>query len=168
LGFAGLALADVLRAEEVAGVGSSNKAVINIHLDGGPPQMDLIDLKPRAPSEIRGEFSPIRTRLPGVHISELLPKLADLADRFVFIRSLVGSDGKHHAFQCQSGYVEQDLKPLGGWPAMGSVVAKLKGSPQDPAPSFVDLMQGRPLVRAARLLGTDLPAISARHLEDLR
>ena len=56
LGFGGLTLADMLRAEDAAGIRLSSKAVSNIHLDGGPPQMDLIDPKPDAPSEIRGEF----------------------------------------------------------------------------------------------------------------
>ena len=86
----GLSLADLLRAEASAGVGSSNKAIINVHLDGGPPQMDMIDLKPQAPAELRGEFNPISTSIPGVQICELLPRIAAMADRFAFIRSLVG------------------------------------------------------------------------------
>src|SRR4249919_85 len=98
MGIGGLTLADLLRAEEAAGIRSSNKAVVNIHLDGGPPHIDMIDLKPQAPVEIRGEFAPIATRLPGYAISEHLPKLAALADRLVFIRSLVGSVGVHDAF----------------------------------------------------------------------
>src|SRR5205809_5848720 len=71
----GLTLARLLEAEQVAGIGKSHKAVINIHLDGGPPQMDMIDLKPQAPVEIRGEFSPIATKIPGIQICELLPKM---------------------------------------------------------------------------------------------
>ena len=54
-------LAQMLRAEDAAGVRSSSKAVIFVHLDGGPPQLDMIDLKPHAPVEIRGEFLPIAT-----------------------------------------------------------------------------------------------------------
>src|SRR5262249_33400759 len=147
LGFAGLTLADLLRAEAASGIRSSTKAIINIHLDGGPPQMDTIDLKPDAPGEIRGEFKPITTKLPGFQVCELMPKLAALADKFAFIRSLVGSAGAHDAFQCQSGFPEKARKSLGGRPALGSVVAKLRGSSKDTAPPFVDLMQGRPLVR---------------------
>src|SRR5438105_12544282 len=60
----GLTLAGLLRAEEAAGIKSSTKAVIIIYLDGGPPQMDTIDLKPNAPVEVRGEFRPIATKLP--------------------------------------------------------------------------------------------------------
>src|SRR5687767_11127124 len=143
----GLTLTDLLRAEAAAGIRSSHKAVINVHLDGGPPHLDMIDLKPQAPVEIRGEFSGIATALPGYSICEHLPQLAALAERLVFIRSLVGAAGAHNAFQCQSGYNEKDLQSLGGRPALGSVVAKLRGSSSDVAPSFVDLMQGRALVR---------------------
>ena len=147
VGIGGLTLADLLRAEQAAGIGSSNKAIIYLHLDGGPPQMDMIDLKPEAPVEIRGEFMPISTAVPGFQICELMPKMARTADKFAFIRSLVGSAGRHDAFQCQSGYSNKDLESIGGRPAMGSVVAKLKGSPSDVAPSYVDIMQGRPFVR---------------------
>src|SRR5438874_4640206 len=108
----GLTLADLLRAEAAAGIQSSTKAVINIHLDGGPPHMDMIDLKPDAPAEIRGEFKPIATKLPGLQVSELMPKLASIADKFAFIRSLVGSAGAHDAFQCQSGFTATDLQSL--------------------------------------------------------
>ncbi len=147
LALGGLTLADLLRLEAAAGIKSSEKAVIMIHLDGGPPQMDMIDLKPEAPVEIRGEFKPIATRVVGLQLCELMPKLAGIADRFAFVRSLVGSAGAHDAFQCQSGFSGKDLQSLGGRPALGSVVAKLFGTPQDVAPPFVDLMQGRPLVR---------------------
>lgn len=163
----GLTLANLLRAEAAAAAetgadsgGASDatasarnqgsrrgKSVINIHLDGGPPHQDMIDLKPLAPAEIRGEFSPIATRLTGFQICEHLPGLASIADRIAFIRSLVGAAGAHDAFQCQSGWEAKSLAAIGGRPAMGAVVAKLQGSPSDDAPAFVDMMQGRPLVR---------------------
>ena len=147
LGVAGLTLADLLRAEAAAGVGSSTKAVINVHLDGGPPQLDMIDLKPESPVEIRGEFSPIATTMPGFHVCELMPRLASIAEKFAWVRSLVGSAGAHDAFQCMSGFDGKDLQSLGGRPAMGAVVSKLRGKTTDTAPAFVDLMQGRALVR---------------------
>jgi hypothetical protein len=174
LGLGGLTLADLLRLEAAQGV-KTNKAVINVHLDGGPPHLDTIDLKPDAPVEVRGEFKPIATKIPGIRIGELLPKLASIADRFAFIRSLVGSAGAHDAFQCQSGFPAVDLKSLGGRPAMGSVIAKLQGSTDDPAPPFVDLMQGRPLVRNSARPGflgptynpfrPDISKLFARELE---
>ena len=144
LGVGGLTLADLLRAEN--GRGSSTKAVINIHLDGGPPQMDMIDPKPEAPAELRGEFTSIASKLPGIHLTELMPRMAAAADRFVFLRSLVGSAGRHDGFQCQSGYHNKELGGIGGRPALGCVADHLLGSNGD-APAFVDLMQGRPLAR---------------------
>ncbi len=147
LGFGGLTLAGLLRAEAAHGIGSSTKSIINIHLDGGPPQMDMFDLKPEAPAEVRGEFRPISTRIPGFQICELMPRLAAMADQFAFIRSLVGAAGRHDAFQCMSGFEKKDLESLGGRPAFGCVISKLHGSAADEVPSFVDLMQGRALVR---------------------
>src|SRR6478672_6896047 len=94
-GCGGWTLADLLRAEAAEGIRSSTKAVINVHLDGGPPHMDMIDLKPGAPVEIRGEFKPIATRLPGFQICELMPRVASIAHKFAFVRSLVGSAGAH-------------------------------------------------------------------------
>lgn len=146
-GFGGWTLSDLLQAESASGITKSNKSIINIHLDGGPPHLDTIDPKPEAPVEVRGEFDSIETRIPGLRISEMLPRLADIADKFVFIRSLVGSVGVHDAFQCQSGFGAKELDSLGGRPAVGSVLSRLLGSSTDPAPTFVDLMQGRPYVR---------------------
>jgi uncharacterized protein (DUF1501 family) len=175
LGLGGLTLADLLRAEAAADVTSSEKAVIAIHLDGGPPQMDTIDPKPEAPVEVRGEFKPIATKVVGLQLCELMPKTAGIADKFAFIRSLVGSAGVHDAFQCQSGFPAKDLQSLGGRPALGAVVAKLRGSPEDAAPPFVDLMQGRPLVRNSARPGflgptyspfrPDISKLFARELE---
>lgn len=109
--------------------------------------MDLIDPKPEAPVEIRGEFASIPTALPGVHFTELLPRLAKNARRYAFIRSLVGADGLHNAFQSQSGYKEKELANIGGRPALGCVLSKLLSHPSDGSPTAVDLMQGRGLVR---------------------
>jgi hypothetical protein len=79
LGLGGLTLADMLRAAERPG-GDSGKSVIHVHLDGGPPQMDTIDPKPEGPAEVRGEFAPIATSVPGIRICELLPRIAARAD----------------------------------------------------------------------------------------
>jgi hypothetical protein len=176
IGFGGMTLAGLLRAEAASGIKSSIKSVIHIHLDGGPPHMDMIDLKPEAPVEIRGEFKPIKTKVTGLQICELMPKVASIADKFAFIRTLIGSAGAHDAFQCVSGFPASDLQSMGGRPALGSVLAKLRGSPKDTAPPFVDLMQGRPLVRNSARPGflgptyqpfrPDISKMFARELED--
>ena len=87
-GLGGLSLVDLLRAE--ATPAAIRRAVIHVHLDGGPPQMDTIDMKPDGPAEVRGEFSAIATTVPGIQVCELLPGLARLADRFAFLRAVVG------------------------------------------------------------------------------
>jgi uncharacterized protein (DUF1501 family) len=176
MGFGSFSLADLLRSEAQAGIGGSHKAIINIHLDGGPPQMDMIDPKPDAPKEVRGEFSPISTKVPGLYLSELLPKTASIADKIAFIRSLVGSTGQHNAYQCMSGFDNKDMAAMGGRPAMGSVIAKLRGSTRDAAPAFVDMMQGRPLARNSARPGflgpsfgpfrPDISHLFSRKLED--
>src|SRR6516165_8164444 len=138
LALGGLSLPQILRAEEQAGVTRSHKAVIMIFLSGGPPHQDMVDLKPDAPAEIRGEFKPIRTNVPGIDVCELLPGLAGMMDRFAVIRSVVGSEGQHAAFQCMTGRTHA-RQPQGGWPSLGSVASKLQG-PTDPAvPPFVGL-----------------------------
>src|SRR5436309_767982 len=90
LGLGGLALPQLLQAEEQAGIRRSHKAVIMIFLPGGPSHQDIFDLKMDAPAEIRGEFRPIKTSVPGIEICEHLPKLAALMDRCAVIRSIVG------------------------------------------------------------------------------
>ena len=127
----GLTLPKLLEAEAATAVGRSHKSVIMIFLAGGPPHQDMWDLKPDAPSNIRGEFSPIKTNVPGIEICELFPRLAKISDKLVYIRSIVGATGSHRAFQCLTGRDHRN-QPPGGWPCMGSVVAKL-GGPVDPA-----------------------------------
>src|SRR5580700_4902327 len=88
LSVGGLSLAGLLKAEEQAGIRSSNKSVIMVYLAGGLSHQDTFDLKPHAPVGIRGEFKPINTSIPGVQISEHLPLLARTADRMAIIRSV--------------------------------------------------------------------------------
>jgi len=137
----GLTLAGLLRAEATAGVGSSQKAIINIHLGGGPSHQDMWDLKPKAPVEFRGEFNPVATNVPGMEICEHFPKLATMADRFAVIRSVVGSVGAHSNFQTHTGYSSRDLANAGGHPSLGSVVSKMYGS-HNGAPPFISYNGG--------------------------
>src|SRR3989442_6283136 len=104
LGFGGLTLADLLRLEAQAGTSLSKKSVINVSLAGGPSHLDLFDLKPEAPPEIRGEFHPIPTSVPGIEICHLLPKLAQLMDKLAIIRSLTGIVDEHSPSQTESGF----------------------------------------------------------------
>src|SRR6187200_1044765 len=126
LALCGLSLPQLLQAEAQAGIKQSNKSIIMLFLSGGPPHQDMVDLKPDAPAEVRGEFYPIRTNVPGIDICEHLPRLSRMMDRFAVIRSLVGSEGHHASFQCVTGRTQQ-AQPAGGWPSFGSIVSKLRG-----------------------------------------
>jgi Protein of unknown function (DUF1501) len=135
-----LDLTDVLRADTLQPA-KRHKAVINIFLAGGPPHQDMWDLKPDAPSEIRGEFRPIDTNVPGIQIGETFPRLASMMDRCAILRSIVGATGGHDAWQCMTGWHPRDLQVLGGHPSLGAVAAKVLG-PVDPSvPAFVGLAE---------------------------
>jgi hypothetical protein len=139
VGAGALSLADIYRAEASAGTSNPHKAVINIFLGGGPPHQDMWEIKTEAPREIRGEFSPIDTSVPGIQICEVFPQLAGLMHKSVVIRSVVGSTGGHDAFQSMTGWGHDSMRSLGGRPSMGSALARLEG-PVDPSvPPFVGL-----------------------------
>ncbi|MEO1995865.1 MAG: DUF1501 domain-containing protein, partial [Planctomycetaceae bacterium] len=135
----GLSLPQILAAQSRNGETSRHKSVIMIYLAGGPPHQDLFDLKPDAPLEFRGEFEPINTNVPGIEISELLPKLASRMDKCAIIRSLVGAEGRHDSFECCTGHHARGNQPSGGWPALGSSLSKLRGSVHPSLPPYVDL-----------------------------
>lgn len=136
-GVGGLSMPELLRAESAAG-GSRRRSVIMIFLPGGPPHQDMFDLKPDAPSEVRGEFRPIATNVPGIQMCELLPRLARITDKLAIVRSIVGATGDHYSFQCMTGRSHQ-RQPSGGWPEFGSVVAKLEGATTPATPAYVGL-----------------------------
>ncbi len=139
LALGGLSLPQVLAAQQAGGGSSRHKAVIMVFLAGGPPHQDMLDVKPQAPSEVRGEFEPIATSIPGIQISELMPRVAGMMDKFAIIRSLVGAEGRHDSFECCTGRHFNSPQPQGGWSAMGSALSHLYG-PVDPSvPPYVDL-----------------------------
>jgi Protein of unknown function (DUF1501) len=133
---AGLSLSGYLRlaaAGETAG--AKAKSAIFINLTGGPSHMDTFDLKPNAPSEFRGQFSPIKTNVSGVEISEHLPKLAQCADKFAIVRGVTHTLGAH---ELGTEYVNTGSRPIPSleYPGYGAVVTKELGGPQD-LPPFV-------------------------------
>lgn len=129
-------LGNVLRwshAGEVAG--GKARAAIFVNLGGGPSHMDTFDLKPDSPAEYRGEFQPIETNVPGVHISEHLPKLAKVADKFALLRGVSHTLAAH---ELGSQYVNTGNRPLPSleFPGYGSVVTKELSGPRE-LPPFV-------------------------------
>ena len=89
LGAIGLSLPDLLAAQAQGAVAKEHdeRSVILIFNLGAPSQVDLFDMKPEAPAEIRGPFKPIKTKAPGMEISEILPLHAQHADKFSLVRS---------------------------------------------------------------------------------
>jgi len=138
LALGGLSLPHLLQAEQTQRLNADGKGIIMIYLPGGPPHQDMWDIKTEAPAEIRGEFNPIQTKVPGVEICEHFPMLAAMADKLTFIRSVVGANGQHYAFQCLTGHDDRN-QPAGGWPSMGSVMANVFGPKHESIPPFVGL-----------------------------
>lgn len=169
LGMGGLALPQLLQAEAQAGLGSSRKSVIMVYLSGGLSHQDTFDLKPDAPSEVRGEFKPIATSVPGIQVGELLPKMAASIDKFAVVRSLVGLRDEHSSWQNLTGF-PMDQSQREGRPHFGSVVSRIQGASDPVVPPFVDLfpvMQHKPYnaadsghlgsaYRGAKMTGDDL------------
>jgi len=134
-----LALPRLLAAEARSGIKSSHRAIINVFLPGGPPHIDMWDLKPDAPPEIRGEFKPIKTNVSGIDIGEHFPQMAKMMDKFVVIRSLVGSSGDHAASQCMTGRKPDPQRP-GYWPSQSAWITKVQGPVNKAIPPNLSLM----------------------------
>jgi hypothetical protein len=156
LGLGGLTLANLLQLRAEESVRSrSQKSVIMVYLHGGPPHMDMFDMKPDAPAEIRGEFRPIPTNVPGVEICELLPKLATVADKLSVIRNLTFNEylEGHNPPLVYTGYYNSTAKPSHR-PTFGSVASHFLGKSVRGVPPYVafDGMDTKP-VRSMHYLG---------------
>lgn len=157
--FGGMSLPNLVRAEELALRARSEqgrhreraarngwlrpgkaKSVLLLYLMGGPPQQDMWDMKPDAPAEVRGEFKPIKTNVPGIEICELLPKMAQWMHRSAIVRSVHHEGGDHNPLPSMSGYNGPStagsivMPGTGDPPSMGSVCEYLGlGGPDLPA-----------------------------------
>jgi hypothetical protein len=99
----------------------------------------MYDIKHEAPKEIAGPWQPIPTNVPGIEICEHLPMLAQIMDKLIPFRSIVGAQSGHDATQCYTGRPPRGNVPQGGWPQFGSVVSKLQGPVHESVPPFVSL-----------------------------
>jgi hypothetical protein len=144
LAFGGLSLADVLRLRAAASpIEGRPKSVIMIHLSGGPSHVDMYDMKPAAPIEYRGEFSPIRTNVPGIEICAHMPMQAMIADKFAILRGVQLIFPLHTGNEFYSGYPWQENPRASGpgeakRPALGSVVSRLRPGPPG-IPPYISL-----------------------------
>jgi hypothetical protein len=140
LGLAGLSLADTLEARGEPGAGRRRAdAVILLFMAGGPSHLDTYDMKPDAPADVRGPFRPIRTRVPGLEVSELLPRHVPISPHLSVIRSLthelsVHDDGTHWL---QTGHPLLNARARGQQhPSQGSVVSALRGPNRTGVPAY--------------------------------
>ncbi len=134
LGLGGLTLADVLRLRAESNSATSPRAVIMICLAGGPSHIDMYDLKPDAPAEFRGEFKPIKTRVPGLDICEHLPLQASIADKLALVRTVQFVEPMQHELEeVYTGFPKSAKRP-----AFGSVISRYRGASSN-LPSYVSL-----------------------------
>jgi len=146
LGVAGMAavglpqLLKVQEASAAAGQLKKDTAVILLWLDGGPGHMDMYDMKPEAPAEYRGLWTPIKTNVPGFDITELFPLQAKIADKFSIVRSLHHDTGDHftggHWMITGRGGVS-GVNNAGKYPFFGSIATKVTGPRQQGMPANV-------------------------------
>lgn len=124
----GLSLPSLLRAQEAAerqGAATDKQtSVIILWMRGGPSHIDMWDMKPQAPAEYRGEFSPISTAVPDIQICELLPKTAAVMDKWSIVRSLHGGGHSSGDQLCFTGYEAGSNKDVNIYPSVGSIVAR--------------------------------------------
>lgn len=128
----GFGLPQLLKAEETrpAGRPGRAKSVILLYLLGGAATQDMVDLKPAAASEVRGEFRPMATRVPGFHVCDQLPRLAQWTDRIALVRSLNHRAGCHNtlpSYTGQDGVLPDIVSTRDTYPpSMGSVCEYLR------------------------------------------
>jgi hypothetical protein len=137
LALGGLSLADVLKGQAAAQTPNSGrgKSVIMIWLRGGASHIDSYDMKPDAPEEIRGEFNPISTNVPGVQLCEYLPRQARIMDKLAIIRGIRSNDlGDHTPHYIITGFPDRGRRP-----ALGSIVSYLRPR-TDGVPQYVSMM----------------------------
>jgi len=127
VGVGGLGLNQLMAMQARAAAGASkDTACIFVWLPGGPPHMEMYDMKPDAPSEYRGEFSPIRTNVSGIEVCELLPMHATIADKFSIIRSVQHTFSDHGGAHKRFMTGRDPKEPTGfvnDYPACGSMIS---------------------------------------------
>jgi hypothetical protein len=154
LGATGLSLPGLLRAQaqEPARAKRLN-SVILLWMRGGPSQHETWDPKPQAPAEVRGPFGVARTKVPGIHISGLLPMCAGVMDKFSVIRSLTHGDAGHSAADqiCFTGYPSGPNPEHNVAPSCGSIVARQLQHETPHLPAYVMIPRSVPGTDAAYL-----------------
>jgi uncharacterized protein (DUF1501 family) len=145
---AGLTLPDLVRLRATSGASEAarSRQAILVFLPGGPSHYETFDPKPEAPLEIRGPFGPIATSVPGLAISETLPQLAALADKYSLVRSCCHDNSGHGGGQryVQTGYKSASLEDElpHDYPAVGSIISKVRGPMHGGLPTYIHVPNG--------------------------
>ncbi|OYV82529.1 MAG: hypothetical protein B7Z73_17050, partial [Planctomycetia bacterium 21-64-5] len=149
LGIGGLALSDLLRirarAAEAGRPLDQDTSVIFVWLPGGPPHIDMYDLKPNASSDYRGVFHPIPTKVAGMDVCELLPRHTSIADKFAIVRSVSHTFADHgggHKRMMTGRVPATPVDTVNDTPATGSIVAKCRETRDRGIPNYVSLNPG--------------------------
>jgi hypothetical protein len=132
----GLTLTDFLGMKAQGAVDDKDVNCIMLFLVGGPSQLDTWDMKPNAPSEIRGPYKPIKTNVPGIEISENFPRMAKHADKYAIIRSVYHTAAAVHDTGHQMMQTGRLFQGGVEYPNIGCVLSKLKG-PKGDVPAHV-------------------------------
>jgi uncharacterized protein (DUF1501 family) len=132
----GLGLTDFLGMKAQGAVADKDMNCIMLFLVGGPSQLDTWDMKPDAPSEIRGPYKPIKTNVPGIEISENFPRMAKQADQYAIIRSCYHTAAAVHDTGHQMMQTGRLFQGGVEYPHIGCVLSKLKG-PKGDVPAHV-------------------------------
>jgi len=132
----GLGLTDFLGMKAQGAVADKDMNCIMLFLVGGPSQLDTWDMKPDAPSEIRGPYNPIKTNVPGIEISENFPRMAKQADQYAIIRSCYHTAAAVHDTGHQMMQTGRLFQGGVEYPHIGCVLSKLKG-PKGDVPAHV-------------------------------
>jgi hypothetical protein len=140
LALGGLTLPNLLQAR-ASGSATNRKSIILVWLAGGPSHIDMYDLKPNAPAEVRGEFKQIQTNVNGIQISEHLPHQARIFDKLSVVRSAYHTNAGHGMGSqwMQTGYQATIEVNDNIYPSTGSVVSRLKGPNEPGLPAYVNL-----------------------------
>jgi hypothetical protein len=142
LGLGGLTLPDLLRLraatpQAATGERTRDKAVIFVYLFGGPSHIDTYDMKPDTPPEVRGEFKPIRTNVPGFDVCELMPMQAKIADKLALVRNLAFNPNFHDPVELFSGFRKPTEAGRAARPDFGSVISRLRAGERRGLPPYV-------------------------------
>ena len=137
--------AEAAKADRPQSAGRARSCIL-VYLLGGPPHLDMFDLKPHAAAEVRGPFQPIATNVPGIEICEHLPRLSQMADKYALVRSVSYPNSNHTPMiyytltgrPTERPEEDNDVRPpqRADFPHFGSVIAKVRGA-GDALPGFV-------------------------------